>query len=122
MIRYKRYLKSTSKKLRRELTLEESILWEKIRRNQILGVRFYRQKPLNGYIVDFYAPKINLVIELDVLQHSEKDNIEYDSIRTKILFAEGIVVKRFSNNQIRKNLDLVLKEIYQHIHFYTNIT
>jgi len=122
MIRYKRYLKSTSKKLRRELTLEESILWEKIRRNQILGVRFYRQKPLNGYIVDFYAPKINLVIELDGLQHSEKDNIEYDSIRTKILFAEGIVVKRFSNNQIRKNLDLVLKEIYQHIHFYTNIT
>jgi len=122
MITYKKYLKPTSKKLRREATEEEKILWERIRRNQVLGIRFYRQKPLNGYIVDFYAPKINLIIELDGSQHLEKDNIKYDLIRSKILSAQGIVVKRFSNNQIRNKLNLVLKEIYNHIHYYTNNT
>ena len=52
MILYKKHLKSTAQQLRKNSTSEEKILWSYLRRNQILNVRFYRQKPLNGYIAD----------------------------------------------------------------------
>ncbi len=117
MIFYKSHLKSAAKKLRKESTKEENILWEKIRRNQILGIRFYRQKPLYGYIADFYAPKINLVIEIDGSQHLETANIEYDLIRSKVLASQEIIVKRYSNNEIRANIDLVMKDLYQYVHY-----
>jgi very-short-patch-repair endonuclease len=50
--------------LRKNLTESESILWSRLRRKQLDGVQFYRQKPIANYIVDFYAPRANLVIEV----------------------------------------------------------
>jgi very-short-patch-repair endonuclease len=40
-----------------------------LRRKQILGVQFYRQKPIGNYIADFYAPAAKLVVELDGARH-----------------------------------------------------
>lgn len=64
MLPYRTELKGISQKLRREQTPAEYKLWGKIRGDQ-LGVRFYRQKPIADYIVDFYCPKYRLVIEAD---------------------------------------------------------
>ena len=64
--------------LRKEKTKAEKILWEELR-NRKLGIKFRRQHPLAQFILDFYAPSINLAIELDGRDHVQ--NIEYDTLR-----------------------------------------
>ena len=51
------------------MTDAENMLWLKLRRKQLKGHQFYRQKIIGKYIVDFYCPRANLVIELDGGQH-----------------------------------------------------
>ncbi len=63
MLRYNQNLKNRARQLRKNLTDSEKALWSRLRGKQVLGVQFYRQKPIGGYIVDFYAPTANLVIE-----------------------------------------------------------
>ncbi len=55
------------------MTDAEKLLWSKIRGKQFKGVQFYRQKTMGNFIVDFYCPKANLVIELDGGQHYNDD-------------------------------------------------
>ncbi len=88
MLPYNKALKPLSRSLRSALTQAEQRLWERVRRKQIAGVQFYRQKPLAGYIVDFYCASANLVIELDGSQHMEADAQAYDLHRTQVL--EGL--------------------------------
>lgn len=64
MKEYKKSLKKFSRELRNNLTDAEQLLWFRLRRKQILNLQFYRQKPIAGYIVDFYCAAVNLVIEL----------------------------------------------------------
>ena len=54
------------------MTDAEHRLWFRLRRKQLLGLQFYRQKPIGKYIVDFYAPAVALVIEVDGGQHFEE--------------------------------------------------
>src|SRR4051794_4161542 len=68
---YGRTLKPIARLLRREMTDAEQRLWFRLRRKQLEGVQFYRQKPIGPYIVDFFAPTIDLVIEVDGSQHFE---------------------------------------------------
>ena len=56
------------------------------------------------YIVDFYCSKAMLAIELDGSQHYSPEGIEYDEQRTRYLESLGIMVLRFSNADIRRNL------------------
>lgn len=56
--------------LRKNMTEAEKILWSKIRRKQLKGYQFYRQRVIGNYIVDFLCPKARLVIEVDGGQHS----------------------------------------------------
>lgn len=67
---YAKSLKPDSQTLRSTQTEAEKRVWYRVRNDQ-LGLRFYRQKPLLNYIVDFYCPKAKLVIELDGSQHYE---------------------------------------------------
>ena len=53
--------------------MQKNKLWQRINRDQLLGFRFNRQKPLLSYIVDFYCAKAKLIIELDGSQHYEPD-------------------------------------------------
>ncbi len=55
IVPYKPALKQTARKLRKNMTLGEVILWQHIRRRQIKGYQFLRQKPIANYIVDFYC-------------------------------------------------------------------
>ena len=65
MLRYDKELKTFSQRLRKNMTDAENLLWSKLRRKQLKGYQFYRQKIIERYIVDFYCPMANLVIELD---------------------------------------------------------
>ena len=72
MLKYNRSLKQPARRLRREMTNAEQALWGKLRRKQIQGIQFYRQRPIGDYVVDFYAPQVKLVVEVDGSQHLEE--------------------------------------------------
>lgn len=92
-------------------------LWYRLRRKQIRGGQFYRQKPIGNYIADFYAPVAILVIELDGAQHLERGQANYDAQRTRDLQEQGLKVIRFDDRQVLLETDSVLKAIY---HFVEN--
>jgi len=65
MLSYNKELKGFSRTLRKNMTSAEKLLWSKIRGKQLKNCQFYRQKIIGNYIVDFFCPKANLVIEVD---------------------------------------------------------
>ncbi|TAK63624.1 endonuclease domain-containing protein [Methylobacter sp.] len=109
---YNPALKPFSRNLRSNMTDAEQLLWSKLRRKQILGLQFYRQKPLANYIVDFYCAAANLVIELDGSQHFEADHQVKDEERDRVLESMGIVVLRFDNRQVLTELDAVMSVVF----------
>lgn len=64
--------------LRNNMTEAEKLVWARLRGKQILGLQFYRQKPILNFIVDFYCPAANLVIECDGSQHFTGEGLETD--------------------------------------------
>jgi very-short-patch-repair endonuclease len=112
---YKKELKQLARQLRENMTNAEKCLWEKIRRGQIKGHQFFRQKPLGEYIVDFYCKGAKLVIEIDGSHHFIGENIEYDRIRDDYLSSLGLRVMRFSNTEVLRNIEGVLGSIYAEI-------
>lgn len=100
MLRYDHRLEIRARSLRRNPTDAELHLWHRLRRKPILGVQFYRQKPMGNYIVDFYAPAAKLVLELDGAQHGESGQAKYDQLRTEYLGQQGLRVLRFDDRQV----------------------
>jgi very-short-patch-repair endonuclease len=100
-----------AKELRKDETEAEKKLWTKLHKNQILGLQFRRQHPINIFIADFYCPKIKLVIEVDGSIHEISEYEEHDIGRSEILNDFGITVIRFTNEQILNDLDGTVKQI-----------
>ena len=100
-----------AKELRKNETEAEKILWEKLNRNQILGLQFRRQHPIDRFIADFYCAKIKLVVEVDGSIHELPENLDYDIGRSEIMNDFGITVIRFSNEQIINEIDTTIKKI-----------
>ncbi|TCB50404.1 endonuclease domain-containing protein [Acinetobacter sp. ANC 4779] len=109
---YNKNLKQASRELRNNMTETEKLLWLRLRGKQILGLQFYRQKPILNFIVDFYCPVANLVIECDGRQHYTIEGLEADSIRDVALLELGLRVLRFDNQQILNETDAVVQVIY----------
>ncbi|MCH7387563.1 endonuclease domain-containing protein [Acinetobacter modestus] len=109
---YNKNLKQPSRDLRKNMTDAEQLLWQRIRRKQILGLQFYRQKPILNFIVDFYCPKANLVIECDGGQHYTEEGLEADRVRDQVLGQLGLNVLRFDNRQVLTEIDAVVERIY----------
>lgn len=110
---YNKNLKQPSRDLRNNMTEAEQLLWSRLRRKQILGLQFYRQKPLLNYVVDFYCPAVNLVIECDGSQHYTVEGLDADRVRDQALAQLGLKVLRFDNLQVLNETDAVLERIYQ---------
>ena len=106
---YAKYLKDNSQNLRVDQTDAERKLWQRIYRDQFLGFRFHRQKPLLSYIVDFYCAKAKLIIVLDGSQHYEPDYQEKDALRDSELNSLGFTVLRFSNDEVIRQIDAVVE-------------
>lgn len=80
-----------------------------------MNYTFNRQKPLDRYIVDFYCKPLRLVIEIDGSYHFEEEQKVKDNERQKLLEKMGLYFLRFSEQQVRKDMDIVLKEIGNYI-------
>jgi very-short-patch-repair endonuclease len=104
-------LKERRKELRNRLTETERILWTMLKDKNIGGRKFRRQHSIGFYIVDFYCPSEKLVIELDGSQHYTTEGIAKDNERDEHLMLLGIKVIRFTNEEVKNNLSLVLKRI-----------
>lgn len=95
--------------LRRNPTEPEKRLWTKLRNRQLDGIKFRRQVWLAGYVVDFYAAEVRLVIEVDGDDHAVREAA--DERRTLALEQEGFRVVRFGNSDVTHALDGVLEAI-----------
>ncbi|OQX03387.1 MAG: hypothetical protein BWK73_39710 [Thiothrix lacustris] len=111
MLDYNPILRDAARDLRKNQTEAENMLWAKLRRKQLCGVQFYRQKPLGGFIADFYCAAANLVIELDGKHHADGNQIAYDQERTMQLETLGLHVIRFDNQNVLQNIDVVVEQI-----------
>ena len=107
--KHNKSLTNTAKTLRNNMTDEERHLWYDFLRNY--PVKFIRQKILGHYIVDFYAPQLKLVIELDGSQHYEAAGLSYDQERSDFLKNYDIRVVRIPNSAIHDNFSGVCEYI-----------
>jgi len=106
---YNHKLKPLARQLRKQGILSEVILWHFLKNKQLHGFAFHRQRPIDNYIVDFYAPDLNLVIEIDGITHGEK--ILADRQRDAKLQSLGLSVLRFRDIMVKKDVDAVLRTI-----------
>ena len=113
MLPYSKKLKEPARHLRKEMTDAEQQLWSQVRRKQILGIQFYRQKAVGPYIVDFHAPAVKLVIEVDGSQHLDAEHLIRDEVRDLFLKKQGLRVLRFDNRQVLLASGSVLEEIFR---------
>lgn len=97
--------KAMARRMARHQTWPEKILWARIR-DAKLGVRFYKQKPLMGYIVDFWCPRAALVVEVDGPYHLARK--EYDANRDVVLMSKGILTMRFTAQTVQNNTAAVI--------------
>jgi len=100
-----------AKRLRKNMTDAEKLLWSKIRNRQ-LGVKFRRQQPVGRYIVDFICFEEQIIIEVDGGQHSQNKE---DEIRDKWFMAKGFKVLRFWNNDVLRNVRGVVEDIREEL-------
>jgi very-short-patch-repair endonuclease len=113
MLKYNPQLKTRARALRSNLTDTEQRLWSRLRGKQVLGIQFYRQRPIGNYIVDFYAPTKRLVIELDGGHHLDTAQASYDRRRSEYLAKLGLKVLRFDDRQVLLELDSVVQVIFR---------
>ncbi|MGQ9610969.1 MAG: endonuclease domain-containing protein [bacterium] len=92
MLSYNKELKEYSRILRKNMTNAEKLLWSKIRGKQLKVKQFYRQKIISNYIVDFFFPKANLVIEVDGSQHYSLAGKKKDELRDEYISLIGLKV------------------------------
>ena len=115
MLPYNKRLQKYSRELRKNMTEAEKLLWSKIRRKQLKGYQFYRQKIIGNYIVDFYCPKANLIVELDGGQHYTDKGIKNDRNRDAYLVSFGLRVLRFSDREVFENLKGIMETIWDNL-------
>jgi len=99
-----------AKKMRREPTEAEKILWDALR-NRNIGYKFRRQHPIENYIVDFVCLDVWMIVEVDGGYHNQADQKELDKKRDNELNEIGFTTLRITNKEVTNNIDAVLKLI-----------
>jgi Uncharacterized protein conserved in bacteria len=100
-----------AKNLRKQMTEAEAILWKCLRGKKLNGYKFYRQVPIDRFIVDFYCPEKKLVVEVDGSIHEEKDVAEHDKDRDETFRDKGLRVLHIPNQEIFYDLPRVCDRI-----------
>jgi very-short-patch-repair endonuclease len=107
---YNKNLKEYARELRTETVSKvEKFLWKAVLSRKQTGKRFLRQRPVDKFIVDFFAHEIGLIIEIDGSSHLNKG--EYDFYRQRKLESLGYVFLRFKEGEVIENVDLVKEKI-----------
>lgn len=107
--KYNSELEARARELRKNMTRQERHLWYDFLRSY--PVRFYRQRVVDNFIVDFYCSRARLAVELDGSQHYTPDIEQYDAERTVRLSEFGLRLLRFSNYDVDKNFEGVCATI-----------
>ena len=97
-----------TRSMRKDATLAENLLWQSLRGRQLSGVKFRRQTPLDGYILDFVSFEAKLIIEVDGSQHADSLS---DRIRDAHFARSGFRILRFWNDVVIRDLDAVCRVI-----------
>jgi very-short-patch-repair endonuclease len=104
IIPYNPLLKQFARKLRKESTLSEVLLWRQVK-NRSLGVEFHRQVPIDDYIVDFYCHELKLAIEIDGSSHINADK---DTEGQSKLEQLGVRFIRFTDRIVKHDMNNVI--------------
>ena len=107
-----------AKEMRKNPTPAEQKLWQFLRNTPPFGrggIKIWRQKPIDYFIVDFYCPQLKLVIEVDGESHFTEQGKAYDNERTRILAAYGLQVIRFKNDEVLNSFEGVWHRICEFI-------
>ena len=94
------------------------MLWQKVKKEQLRGYDFHRQKPIDEYIVNFFCPKLNLIIEIDGETHVDKS--EQDDKRQTRLESLSFHLLRFLDSDVKQNIEGVLQTIEEWIKQHEN--
>ncbi len=103
-------IRQFARELRQPQTPAEATLWRHLR-NRSLKYKFRRQHPIDFFIIDFHCAEAKLLIEIDGDSHLVKEQMEYDKTRTEYLEERGYKVIRFTNDDVRYNMNAVANEI-----------
>ncbi len=105
------YQKSLRKYLRNNATRSEKVFWKHLKERRVDGFKFKRQCGIGNYIVDFYCPRLELVIEIDGNIHDLPEVKERDLIREEYLRSLGLTIVRFTNEDVLYNSGKILDEL-----------
>lgn len=111
IISYNPKLKKYARELRKNMTLAEIMLWKQLQKEQMLGFDFDRQRPIDEFIVDFYCKVLQLAIEIDGSSHDNPKRHAKDKLRQERLEKFGISFLRFTEYEVRSNLEGVIFKI-----------
>ena len=111
VIPYNPKLKAFARELRNNSTKSEIFLWLKLKNKQFYGYDFHRQKPIDNYILDFYCYELLLGIEVDGYSHQFLEVYNKDTVKEKRMNELGIAVLRFSDEEVQKDMENVLRAI-----------
>jgi very-short-patch-repair endonuclease len=102
-----------ARRLRREMSLPEAILWEQLRRGALDGMRFRRQHPVGPYVLDFYCAASRLAVEVDGAGHDLPGQMHHDIRRDAWLAGQGVRTLRIAASDVLDDraLEGVLAEI-----------
>ena len=112
---------------RKNLTPEETIMWNLLRNRKMIGYKFLRQHPIkvwetNGryhfFYADFYCSEKKLVVEIDGLIHTIQEDC--DKSRDYIMLELKYEILRITNEEVNKDLVSVLKKINQYLNSSPN--
>lgn len=92
-------------RMSRHKSWPEKLLWSRLKDGKV-GVNFYAQRIMLGYIADFYCPKARLVVEVDGRCHAARR--AYDAHRDLVLKLKGILTMRFTAAEVMNNLPAVV--------------
>ncbi|HEX5183637.1 MAG TPA: endonuclease domain-containing protein [Allosphingosinicella sp.] len=104
----------TARRLRREMTPPEALLWQQLKQRPH-GIKFRRQHPLDPYVVDFFCPSARLVIEVDGWAHDTAERAEGDKKRDRALVSRGFSILRIPADYVMRDLEGAVSGILERV-------
>ena len=112
-MKYLEDLRELCRKNRQHPTEAEYKIWKMVLRNHSIKEKFFRQKPIGKYILDFYCSKLMLAIEIDGDSHDKKTHL--DKSRDWYLEIRGIKTIRYTNNQVLDDINYVSSDLFNKV-------
>jgi very-short-patch-repair endonuclease len=111
IIPYNPNLKKLARKLRKDMTHGEVLLWNELKNSKFYGFDFDRQRCIDNYIVDFYCKTLQLAIEIDGMSHNHEEAFNKDALRQQRLESLGVKFIRFSESEIKNEILNVIRAL-----------